>query len=168
MSSKGRILIADDEDTFLNAMSDLLGNDGYTCACAPDASTAAAMLENEAYDLLISDIQMPGNGKLEFVRQVPQLCEGLPVILVTGYPSMGSAIQSVHLPVIAYLVKPFDLAELLEQVAVSIRKARVHRTVETMHRRLRSWDSYLGNEVPGTSYLFMPLAGVAGVVEGTD
>ena len=57
----GRILIADDEQTFLEAVADYLEDEGYECDCAPDGTTAAEKLQQNQYDVLISDIRMPGN-----------------------------------------------------------------------------------------------------------
>ena len=94
MSELGRILIADDEETFLMSTADLLRNEGFECDCAPDATSAAQMLRSGDHDLLIADIKMPGNFELEFIRDLPQIAEGLPVILVTGYPTLDTAIQS--------------------------------------------------------------------------
>src|SRR4030066_2379096 len=121
MADLGRILIADDEETFRNSMADLLRRGGYQCDCAPDAIVAAELLRSNDYDLLIADIKMEGNFELEFIQDLPQIATGMPVILVTGYPSLKTAIQSVQLPVVAYLVKPFEFKELLEQVQKSIK-----------------------------------------------
>jgi len=111
-----RILIADDEESFLYSTADILRREGYDCSCASDARAATEMLRKESYDLLIADIKMQGNADLEFIKALPQIAEGMPVILVTGYPSLNSAIESIQLPVVAYLVKPFELNELLERV----------------------------------------------------
>jgi len=111
-----RILIADDEESFLYSTADILRREGYDCSCASDARAATEMLRMENYDLLIADIKMKGNADLEFIKALPQIAEGMPVILVTGYPSLNSAIESIQLPVVAYLVKPFELNELLERV----------------------------------------------------
>jgi two-component system NtrC family sensor kinase len=121
MTKLGRILIADDEETFVNSMADLLRREGYECGCAPNAIVAAELLRSNDYDLLIADIKMEGNFELELIQDLPQIAAGMPVILVTGYPSLKSAIQSVQLPVVAYLVKPFEFKELLEQVEKSIK-----------------------------------------------
>jgi len=121
MTKLGRILIADDEEIFLNSTADLLRREGYECGCAPDAIVAAELLRSNDYDLLIADIKMEGNFELEFIQDLPQIAAGMPVILVTGYPSLKTAIQSVQLPVVAYLVKPFEFKELLEQVQKSIK-----------------------------------------------
>ncbi len=111
-----RILIADDEETFLYSTADILRREGYDCSCASDARAATEMLRMESYDLLIADIKMQGNADLEFIKALPQIADGMPVILVTGYPSLNSAIESIQLPVVAYLVKPFELNELLVRV----------------------------------------------------
>ena len=139
MAELGRILIADDEETFLYSTADLLRKEGYQCDCAPDAVAAAERLRADEYDLLIADIKMPGNAELEFVRDVPQMAEGLPVILVTGYPSLGSAIQSIRLPVAAYMVKPIEFDELLTQAQSAIEKFRVYHAVCAAQHRLRNY-----------------------------
>jgi CheY-like chemotaxis protein len=143
MAKLARILIADDEPTFLRSTADLLIREGYECDTAPDAPTAAEMLKRGGYDLLIADIKMPGNPDLELISGMPQIAQGLPVILVTGYPSLATAIQSVELPVVAYLVKPFDLAELLEHVNASIQHRRVYCAVASVHERVRTWEQHL-------------------------
>ncbi len=139
MAEWSRILIADDEETFLNSTADLLRKQGYQCDCAPDATSAAELLRANEYDLLIADIKMPGNAKLEFIQELPGIAEGMPVILVTGYPSLGSAIESIQLPVAAYMVKPIEFDELLAQVRRSTETFRVYRAVRTTQQRLRDW-----------------------------
>jgi CheY-like chemotaxis protein len=101
MSELGRILIADDEERFMHSTAAFLRQEGYECACAPDAATVAAMLREDPYDLLIADIKMPGNRNLELIRELSHRAEELSVILVTGCPSLQSAIQSIRLPVVA-------------------------------------------------------------------
>jgi ActR/RegA family two-component response regulator len=143
MTDQGRILIADDEETFLNSMADLLRQRGYQCDCAPNAIVAAELLRNANYDLLIADIKMEGNFELELIRDLPQLAEGMPVILVTGYPSLKSAIQSLQLPVAAYLIKPFEFDELLVQVQISVKNYRCFKAVRNIRKRLTDWSEDL-------------------------
>jgi DNA-binding NtrC family response regulator len=112
----GRILIADDEATFRRATAQLLEREGYRCDEAADALTAVQHLTSATYDLLIADVRMPGNMRLELVEEMPMLAPGVPVILVTAYPSFTSGQRALDLPVVAYLVKPFEFAELLMRV----------------------------------------------------
>jgi DNA-binding response OmpR family regulator len=139
MADAGKILIADDEDTFSASVADLLRKEGYQCDCAPDAFSASKMLQDGNHDLLIADIRMPGNAELEFIHQVPDIAEGLPVIIVTGYPSVDSAVKSLNLPVVAYLVKPFEFQQLLAQVRTSIKNYQMYRTLRSVQNRLNGW-----------------------------
>ncbi len=137
MAELGPILIADDEKSFLRSTADLLRREGYECDCAPDGRKAAAMLEKGSYVLLIADIKMPGNSDLEFVNKVPRIIENLPVILVTGYPSLNSAIQSIQLPVVAYLIKPFAFSDLLAQVKRALSIERLNLGARKLQRALQ-------------------------------
>jgi DNA-binding response OmpR family regulator len=139
MAELGRILVADDEETFLYSTADLLRREGYECDCVSDGIGAAEALRSNNYDLLIADIKMPGNPQLELIRDLSHTAEGMPVILVTGYPSLRSAIQSIQLPVAAYLVKPVDFSELLARVQISIEKFRVYQTICSMRQSLQKW-----------------------------
>lgn len=127
----------------MHSTADLLRREGYECVCAPDAGTAAQKLQASDYDLLIADIKMPGNPELELIRDLPHIAEGMPVILVTGYPSLRSAIKSIQLPVVGYLIKPIDFNQLLAEVQVSIEKYRVYRLVRSTRQRLQNWRKNL-------------------------
>jgi len=139
MTDLGRILIADDEETFLRSTADLLRREGYFCDCVANADDGLARLQAEKYDLLISDIKMPGNPDLQFIQRLPEIAPGMPAILVTGYPSRNSAIQAIQLPVVAYMTKPVDFDELLAHVRAGIGKSRLRRAVAQTARRLKYW-----------------------------
>lgn len=141
----GRVLIADDEETFLFSTADLLRKEGYICDCAVDSDTAKRLLVENQYDVMIADIRMPGNTDLEFIHELPNIAEGLPIILVTAYPSLKSAIQSVRLPVIAYLVKPLDVGELIGHIRASAERSKVRRAVGIARQQLQSWRKELDN-----------------------
>src|SRR5438105_4070113 len=102
----GRILLADDDELLRDGLSSQLVRTGYECVCADTGHAALELLRNESFDAVIADIHMPGNSGLEMVEAVPQIVAGLPVILLTGNPTMETATRSVRLPVYAYLVKP--------------------------------------------------------------
>jgi len=138
-SGLGRILIADDEESFLRSLAVLLQREGYTCDCATNACEAIQRMEAETYDLLISDIRMPGNNDLALVRDCPARNAGIPVILATGYPSMPTALQAMQLPVLAYLVKPLDFEELLSHVRRGVAFRQVASTMAASTRLLETW-----------------------------
>lgn len=137
MSIAGRILLADDEVDFLSATSAFLRSRGYVCDCVQDAVVAAQKLRGQEYDLLISDIEMPGNENLALIRSVPQLVEGLPIILATGRPSVETASQSFQLSVVAYLVKPIHPDALLDVVARAVERYRAFRAISKSRHHLQ-------------------------------
>lgn len=138
-----RILIMDDEDTFLRSTADLLRREGFDCDCALSTETAAALLTESEFELVIADIQMAGNADLEFISNMHSLKEGVPVILVTGYPSIRTAIRAFELPVSAYLVKPIDLAALLTQIRKAICTRQLFLAVTTARQRVLEWSKDL-------------------------
>jgi DNA-binding NtrC family response regulator len=117
-----KILIADDDETFLLATTDLLRREGYECYYAPDAKTVIETLEAVKFDLLISDINMPGNTDLELIVKLKEIAEGLPIILITGSLHSDAQIQSLTPPVTACLNKPLDFEELLMHIRSSLGK----------------------------------------------
>ena len=138
-SSKGRILVADDEQAFRLATRAFLRQQGYECEVAPDAAAAAEWLGKAEFDLLISDINMPGNSGLEFIQRLPGVAAGLPVSLVTGHPTFQSAARSVGMQVVAYLVKPADPDELLHIAERAIASRRAFRSLNANRERINEW-----------------------------
>ena len=141
MTNAGHILLADDEPTFLNATADLLRAEGYTCETVADGESALARVGAQQFDVLITDLEMPGNSDLELVKHVAAQNGGLPVIILTGYPSVRSAVACIELPVAAYLTKPVSFPALLERVAASVRRFRSWQGMQRVEERLRTWQT---------------------------
>jgi FixJ family two-component response regulator len=139
MEPPNRILVVDDDESFLLTTVDLLKEEGFAVDCAPNGSSGRKCLEGTRYDVLISDIRMPGNTDLGMVRALPELNAGLPVILVTGFPSLPTAIQALECAVLAYLVKPIDFDALLAQVQRGVALRKVQQVVRDSSARSRQW-----------------------------
>tara|TARA_R110002049_G_scaffold72490_7_gene187536 strand:+ start:109128 stop:110528 length:1401 start_codon:yes stop_codon:yes gene_type:complete len=116
MNQARRILIADDEPLFRNTTAELLRDEGYECVCVEDANDAFAVLQEHSFDLILSDLNMPGNLKLELLKEGRSKYSHIPLIVVTGVPSIPSAIESVRLGIADYLLKPVKFEELLSAV----------------------------------------------------
>lgn len=168
--TRGRILIADDEPTFLESTADLLRRDGYECATAADGQTALELVVDEQFDLLITDLEMPGNSDLALVRRVAQVRGGLPVIILTGFPSVRSAVASIELPVAAYLTKPVKYTELAERVQACVTRFRSFRSMQDAELRLNDmrlrYDQLATQRGPGApsadTFLSLALRNVMG------
>jgi DNA-binding response OmpR family regulator len=139
LNAAGRILIADDEDVFLEPTALFFRSQGYSCDCVRDAEQAAAALAGSPYDLLIIDINMPGNTNLEFLRDRPQYTNFIPVIIVTGNPTLHTAVESLRLAVVDYQTKPLNLPEFLATAKTIIDKAKVIRVMRDTRQGLVSW-----------------------------
>lgn len=137
--SRGRILIADDEPTYLASTAELLRREGYTVDTVEDAGAAMQAIAAAAYDLLITDLEMPGNADLDLVQQVAHASGGLPIIIITGFPSVRSAIACIELPVTAYLVKPVHFPDLLKRVSTAVARFRSYQTMQRAEGRLREY-----------------------------
>jgi DNA-binding response OmpR family regulator len=122
--TRGRILLADDEETFRLSTADLLQREGFHCDAVPDGGEALARVTAQHYDLLVSDLKMKGNEDLELLKGVTARGNGLPIIVVTAYPSVPSTITCIDLAVAAYLVKPVEFSELLARADAAIARFR--------------------------------------------
>jgi two-component system response regulator HydG len=121
--ASNRILIADDEPLYLRTTAELLRKEGFECTCASNGAAALEALATNQFDLVLSDLNMPGNFKLELLTEGRTKWPEIPLIVVTGAPSLPTAIESVRLGITDYLLKPVKLDDLLS----SIRRALAHR-----------------------------------------
>ncbi|EMI20964.1 Fis family two component sigma54 specific transcriptional regulator [Rhodopirellula maiorica SM1] len=115
-SPLARILIADDEPLYLRTTGELLRKSGYECVCVADANAAMEALRRERFDLVLSDLNMPGNLKLELLREERRHWSHIPLIVITGVPSVPTAIESIRLGIADYLLKPVSYEDLLGSV----------------------------------------------------
>jgi DNA-binding NtrC family response regulator len=111
-----RILIADDEPLFLKTTGELLTKAGYECCCVADAPAALEVLARERVDLILSDLNMPGNLRLELIHEGRSKWPEVPLIVITGVPSLPTAIESLRLGIADYLLKPVSYRDLLSAI----------------------------------------------------
>lgn len=133
------ILVVDDEPLVRRSLCLLLGSAGFRTREAGGADEALALMQTDRPSLVISDINMPGNDDLAFVRAVAERYPGLPVILLTAYPTVESAVASVNLSVAAYLVKPPDAEKVLSAVRTVIGQYEAREAVQRSLARLGDW-----------------------------
>jgi DNA-binding response OmpR family regulator len=127
-----KILYADDDETSRCSIERLLSLEGHECVAVSGGTVGMQWLRDREFDCVISDLNMQGNANLEFIRSVPKLRPGIPVIIVTGYPSLETAVASLQLPVVAYLTKPVDFNELLKELRAALLRSTLIQQVEQM------------------------------------
>jgi two-component system response regulator AtoC len=126
------ILVVDDDERLRQTLSLLLRTAGHEVVAAADVASAEAVLRERDVDLVISDVRMPGGSGLDLLESVRRLETDSPVILLTAYGTVASAVQAMQRGAFDYLLKPFDADEL---------KLRVSRALAL--RRFRAENEFL-------------------------
>ncbi len=122
------ILIAEDEKPISNLIKLSLKNAGYLCSCAYDGAQAADMIDNRNFDLILLDIMLPevdGFELMEYIRPLQ-----IPVIFITAKNSVSDKVKGLRMGAEDYIVKPFEIIELLARIDVVLR--RYHKAEETL------------------------------------
>ncbi|HEU4687436.1 MAG TPA: response regulator [Vicinamibacterales bacterium] len=119
--ARSRVLLVDDEESIRRLLSRMLES-AYDVEVAADGETAMRLLRqpDAHYDLLISDLNMPGIDGLMLIREAQRIDPALPAIVITGYSSESSAIAALNLGVAGYLTKPFGTAQVLAAAAKAL------------------------------------------------
>ena len=111
-----KILIAEDEEITLNNIVDTLNDEGYTATGVRDGIEVVQRMEKEQFEVLITDIKMPGLSGVELLETVKKKYPDTEVIIITGFGSISSAVDAIRLGAIDYITKPFHLDELVIRV----------------------------------------------------
>ncbi len=149
MPPETKLLLVDDDAAQLRTLQVLLEDEGYAVEAAASGALALERLERDpAIRLVVTDLSMPGMDGLALLRTVAAQRPGLPVILVTAFGSVKSAVEAMRLGAFQYLGKPVDPDELLLQVSRALAQARL----VAEHARLRertgnpeAWDTLVGS-----------------------
>src|SRR5215468_251346 len=112
-AGRPRVLVVDDEASIRDLLSKTLALAEYDVDLAPDGRTALERLRVIPYDLLITDLKMPGIDGLTVIREARRLKADIPVIIITGFSNEASAIEAVNIGVSGYLTKPFRVPRVL-------------------------------------------------------
>ena len=118
--SRSRILVVDDEAAIRDLLAKTLALAEYDVDVAPDGGSALERLRTLPYDLLITDLKMPGVDGLTVIREGRRYRPDLPVIIITGFSTEASAIEAINLGVSGYLIKPFRVPRVLAAAAKAL------------------------------------------------
>jgi two-component system response regulator HydG len=162
-TARARILVVDDEPLFLRTTAQLLTKAGYECTTAADGRAALQILAEQSFDLVLSDLNMPGNLKLELLYEQRERWPQTPLIVITGVPSLPTAIESIRLGIADYLLKPVRYDDLLTSVqrALAIHAPRTDRPAPPVEQRLPAAFPELIGDSPAIRDLLPVLERVA-------
>jgi excisionase family DNA binding protein len=119
-TARPRVLVVDDEASIRDLLAKTLALAEYDVDLAPDGRAALERLRIIPYDLLITDLKMPGVDGLTVIREARRLKPDLPVIIITGFSTEASAIEAINLGVSGYLTKPFRVPRVLATAAKAL------------------------------------------------
>src|ERR1700681_2049387 len=134
------ILIVEDEAKMRRLLELNLGDDGFTTFSAEDAETGLKLLRENPIDLILTDLKLPGMNGLEFLQAVKRQNAALPVVVMTAFGSVETAVEAMKAGASDYVLKPFSLTEM----RMVIRKELDVRNLREENRSLR--------EAPGKRY----------------
>ncbi|MGE0710607.1 MAG: sigma-54-dependent transcriptional regulator [Planctomycetota bacterium] len=141
-----RILIVDDEEGMREVCADTLERlgEGVELVQTGDPRQAAKLLEEQEFDLLLSDIRMPGMDGVTLLAKAREFDPELPVIMLTGFPSVETAVEAMKLGAVDYISKPFLPEELLANVERFLGERRLRDENRLLRRQLEGGRGRFG------------------------
>ncbi|MEE9394901.1 MAG: sigma-54 dependent transcriptional regulator [Planctomycetota bacterium] len=151
LAPKERLLVVDDEEAMRFYLQRLLKKRGFDVEIAADGAAARRLIQDQEFDLLLTDIRMPEVDGLALLQSTKVQRPGLPVIVMTGYGSIPDAIAALKAGADNYITKPFDREEILKVIGASLRASRLSAENQLLKRLLaegRRFEGMVGTSPP--------------------
>ena len=166
MQENVKILIVDDEEAVRDSLSGWFTEDGYAVDTAVDAEEAMAKLQQQPYELVLLDIKLPGMDGMELQQRIKERNPDLPVIMITAYATVETAVQALKAGAFDYITKPFDPDNLSRLVRNAIRQKQLAQ--ENIRLREKISDLTASDELIGESDAMQKVHELIRTVAGTD
>ncbi len=121
------LLVVDDELSMREFLKILLEKEGYEVTTASEASSALELFQKEEFDLIISDIKMPGIGGLSLLEKVKEIDSSVPVIMITAYASPENAVFAMKSGAFDYITKPFKVDEIIKIIKSALSASALNK-----------------------------------------
>jgi two-component system response regulator HydG len=143
-----RVLVIDDEERHAEAVAESLERVGYECVIATSGSAGAKRIEQDEYDVVLTDLRMEDMDGLAIVRKARQDLPDAEVVVITGYGDVKTAVEAIKEGAANYLTKPVDMAELraiVDRAAERLRLARANRELKRQLDEKFGFEGVIGN-----------------------
>jgi two-component system response regulator HydG len=143
-----RVLVIDDEQRHAEAVAESLERVGYECVIATSGSAGARRIENEEYDVVLTDLRMEDMDGLAILRKAKQELPDSEVVVITGYGDIKTGVEAIKQGAADYLTKPVDLAELraiVDKASERLRLARANRELNRQLDEKFGFEGVVGN-----------------------
>ncbi len=145
MNHSPRILLIEDDAGAAAALKGVLAAESYGVVCDPRGDTGLARARNEDFDVVITDLKLPGLNGLDLIRQLHGSKPRLPIILMTAHGTTETAIEATKLGAYDYLLKPFEMEELLDLVEKAVASSRLMSQPVELGPAASSGNALIGN-----------------------
>ncbi|MCD6125344.1 sigma-54-dependent Fis family transcriptional regulator [bacterium] len=145
--SSPKILVVDDEPGIRELLSIMLSSEGYDVSTARDYNTALTKFQQNDFDIIIADIMMPGKSGIDLMKAIREKDPDIPIIIITAYASINSAIEALRLDAFDYITKPFsvDQIKFIIKRALDVRKLKVeNRLLKQKLTKTEAIDGFIG------------------------
>ena len=163
---KTKILVVDDEPSHRQMLEAVLTADGYEVQQADDGQEAINSVEERFYDLILMDVRMSRVSGIEALKKIKELSPGIPVIIMTAYASVSTAVDALKSGAYDYLTKPLDIEELKILVSKALRQRQLEQ--ENVYLRERLGDRFDFSNIIGRSSAMRDLFETVALVAPTE
>jgi DNA-binding NtrC family response regulator len=146
-----RILVIDDDDAVRESIGRMLSGVGYVVQSASGGEQGLELARGGSFDVILSDLRMPGLSGIDVLRKVREARVDAAFIMMTGFGSIDTAVESMKLGAVDFMQKPFFRDELLMRVRAAVERRQLARQVDLLQRQIRpagSLDALVGESAP--------------------
>ncbi len=141
MNKRISILVVDDEDSVRDSLSNWFTEDGYRVETAENAKQALSILESDTFDIILTDLKMPGMDGLEMLRRIKSLDKDSIIIVMTAFATVDTAVKALKDGAFDYVTKPFDPDDLSHLIRNATKQISLTHENETLKKRVDSLES---------------------------
>ncbi len=146
-----KILIVDDEQSMRDFLSIMLKKEGYEVAAADTAGAGLKAVQGEIFDLVISDVRMPGMDGIELLKAVKEISPETVVVMITAHATAETAVEAMKLGAYDYITKPFKVDEIKLVIQKALEKRNLRKENILLKREMESrvgFENFIGSSEP--------------------
>ncbi len=145
--SREKLLIIDDEPKLLQSLKILFEGEGYDVALAESGETGEKLFRDNGFDLVLTDLMMPDVDGIEVLKRLGSVDQDVPVIMMTAYGTVETAVEAMKLGAVDFLLKPFTLDEISIKVKRTLESFKIKRENRRLREQLKSYEERWVNPV---------------------
>ena len=138
MDKGHRILVVDDDLEMCGLLSDVLCGEGFSVITTGDSLEAAKILKKEEFDLIVTDLKMKGLKSLDLLEEAKRVATLTPVIIITAFGTIESAIKAMKMGAYDYITKPFQMDEIILTVEKALENRLLKKEVVRLKKEVES------------------------------